>query len=447
MPNEVTKKYIEECLDGTPGLRTVRDRTDLPPVFDECYGDVLLPRPLFAEESELRSFADDLTSVFWLLVSLPRRLFDGDVHGYCAAAGIDERLAALMTRDAATPPPLFGRSDAYHDGSSFKLLEFNVGTELGGMDFAELNRALLGVDDFADFAARAGLGSVDTAELVADVLREVSAPVRGGDRPVVAMLETTGGIAAHPNYRAVQEAFVRQGIDFRLGEVQQVSLDGGRLVLDGTPLDVALRFFAAGEILDCPDGVGILDPIYKAHDAGGTILFTTLASSLFGSKGGLALLSDGRFRSAFAPAELAVIDRVIPWTRVVARGSSPEGGFAELLDRCRAEREHLVLKPCVGWGSAGAVVGRETTDREWCEMLEARADRGHVVQRLVMPVAEPVYDRDAEGQVADWHANWGVFVTPLGYSGSFVRALRPDDGSIITYGNKRARGTGVFSFQ
>ena len=59
---------------------------------------------------------------------------------------MDERLAELMRLGATGHPELYGRADAYHDGTSYKLLEFNVGSELGGIDAAQVNRALLNVD-------------------------------------------------------------------------------------------------------------------------------------------------------------------------------------------------------------------------------------------------------------------------------------------------------------
>jgi len=435
--NSVTREYVERTVRDAE-LAAAVQAAPLPPVFDECYRRILLPRPIIAPHDRVARFADDLAKVFRLLVSLPRRLFDGDLALYCAAVGITSDLTALMSAGATGSPPLFGRSDAYDDGSELKLLEFNVGTELGGMDFAELNKALLRVPAFAAFAQEYGLGYVDTAQLVADELDKLGRPVATGDRVVVVLLETTGGIAAHQNYRAVQEAMIGYGLDFRLGEVQQVKHRNGRLELDGTPVDVALRFYAAGEILQCPDGASALDPIRRAVDAGGTVLFTGLENSLYNTKGGLALLSDEAHRGAFSPEERAVIDRVIPWTRLLV----PD---AALLWHCREEREDLIIKPSVGWGAAGAVMGRTVHADDWDAALNEHAGHGYVVQRVVTPVAEPVFD-PAAGTVEDWQVNWGVFVTGSGYAGSFQRGLRPVDGRVITFGNRGTRGTTLFTY-
>jgi hypothetical protein len=435
-PPDVGSRYVEACeLD--PELRAAVRLATYPSAFESAYGSVLLDRPLFVDDRRVRRFADDLATIFRLLVALPARLFHGSLDGYCAAAGIEPRLARLMTRGATGSPPLIARSDAYDDGRDLRLLELNCGTELGGYAFSEMSRALLDVPAFRTFAEENALGYVDTVEHVAALLRDVAAPVAAGDRPVVMLLETTGGIEAHPGFRAVQEAMCRHGIDFLLGEVQDVRTRDGKLTLDEKPIDVAMRFCAAGEILECPYGEGVLEPVIRAHEDGKTILFTTLENSLFASKGGLALLSDERNRSAFSDEEIQVIDRVIPWTRVLVDD-------AELLERCRAERESFVLKPCVGWGAVGTVVGRTVTDEEWVQALAARSDGLSVVQRLVTPVLEDVCDA-VTGEIGRWSANWGVFVTEAGYAGAFARALKPTDGTIVAFSNNETRATCVFS--
>jgi hypothetical protein len=391
--NETTVRYVADCVSD-PELRSVMAQIRLPELFASSYEGLLLPRPLLASERRINMFADDLAAVFAMLVSLPRRLFGGDLLAYCAEVGISPQLAALMTRGASGDPPLFGRSDAFDDGDSFKLIEFNVGTELGGMDYGELARCLLDVPAFAEFAAEHRLEYTDTALIVADLLRELAAPVATGDRPTVVLLETTGGIAAHANYRAVAEAMCARGLDFRLGEVQDVELRKGRLELDGTPIDVVLRFYAAGEILECPRGPEVLEPVMAAVESGGTVLYTGLENSLYSAKGALALLSNERYRSAFTPAERTVIDAVIPWTRPLTSA----GGMQRL---ARAERGDLIIKPSVGWGAVGAVLGEATTDDEWATLLKQRADRGYVVQQVVRPVTEPVLDPDT-GRVEEW---------------------------------------------
>ena len=442
--NQVTTEYVDECVGKSSSLRRAAAEIDLPHTYSKSYGKLVLARPLFVDHEEITGFGDDLTALFALLTSLPARCFDGDLQRYCAALGMDERLADLMRLGATGHPELYGRADAYHDGTSFKLLEFNVGSELGGIDAAQLNRAFLNVASFRDFADHHQLAYIDTAAVLADALRAAAHRVTSSGEPVVALLEGPGGLKEHEHvFAAIQEAMNGHGIDLLLGEIDQVGFRNGKAMLGGIPVDVVLRYFAAGQLLDSPTGRGALDMLMRAHRTGDTVLFTPLESGLFASKTCLALVHDPRLREELTAAERELVDRIVPWTRVVGTGIAADR--LELLDACRAQRQALILKPGVGYGGVGAVLGREVGDREWSEMLLAVKDRDYVVQRIVSPASEPVCNPDT-GALEDWHANWGIFTTQAGYAGAFVRALKIHDGSVISYSNPGTRGSGVYTY-
>ena len=166
---------------------------------------------------------------------------------------MDERSAELMRLGATGQPELYGRADAYHDGTSFKLLEFNVGSELGGIDAAQVNRAFLNVASFRDFADRTQLSFLDTASVLADALRHAAQPVTSSGEPVVALLEGPGGLEEHEHvFVAIQEAMREHGIDLLLGEIDRVSFRNGKVVLEGVSVDVVLRYFAASQLREHP---------------------------------------------------------------------------------------------------------------------------------------------------------------------------------------------------
>ncbi|HEX7196786.1 MAG TPA: hypothetical protein VF364_08135, partial [Candidatus Limnocylindria bacterium] len=73
------------------------------------------------------------------------------------------------------------------------------------------------------------------------------------------------------------------------------------------------------------------------------------------------------------------------------------------------------------------------TDAEWAEVLKACEGGRFVVQRRVVPNAEPVIDPNTR-EVVDWSAIWGVFLTPQGYGGTCIRALPADGGAVIGHG-------------
>ncbi|MEY9943829.1 hypothetical protein [Kitasatospora sp. GAS1066B] len=422
----VNETYLRRTLAGDRGLLDAVRDAKLPEAFANAFGKVLLPRPFFVPETEIRSFADDLAVFFELLFSIPQRLFDGDLGRYCEALGIDRPRAAVMRR-LADRPALYGRADLSHDGESFKLFELNVGSTLGGTDRAELARTLLEVPAFRDFADEQGLGYVHTGERLAQTLREVALPLTDGAEPVVAYVEHNGGLTGTNHLaRSFAEMMARAGIDLVVGEIGQLEEVDGRLHLHGRRIDVVLRYFTPNEIVDDPDGARDLEPVLRAHEEGRVVLWTTPQSALFGNKGAMALMSDPRVRAGLSDAETALVDRILPWTRMLT---------PELVDHCRQYRDELILKPRADYGGAGIVAGWESTDREWQETLDASVDAGFIVQRRVGARPETVVDPDT-GELSEWTATWGLFLLPSGYAGSYVRALE-DSAGVVRAGTFR----------
>lgn len=428
MTDPTTEAYLKQCQTSDGGLRTAVQGAVLPPALRQSFGERLLPRPLFVPEPLMRRFADDVIRMFHLITSLPERLFDGDLPRYCRALGIEDRAAALMCRLGGGAPPLYARADMYHDGTSFKMLEFNIASELGGVDRAgEIPRALLQVDTFAGFAAEHDLTFTDTGLQVAAALRAAGQRVSPGREPVVALLEGPGGMVQYGGlWRAFQELMRGQGLDdFLLGEVDEVREENGRIHLHGRPLDVIVRCFAIDQICADPDGERLVEPIFRAHENGAVALWTPMESNLFGNKGCLALLSDPAHHHAFTAEELALVDRVLPWTRSLL-GDVPD----DVMAHCRHRREQLILKPNGRYGGSGIVAGWETGADRWERELVAAAAEGCVIQERVIPRTEPVVN-PRTGLIEQWQAAWGLFLTPDGYAGAYARALPAGQSAVI----------------
>jgi hypothetical protein len=440
MAGDVARAFVDECHTRQGPLRDAMVRVSQLPAFSGLFGGNPLDRPWFVARDEIEGFASDACALFELVVSLPQRLFDGNVDRYCAALGIPEHRAALLRRCARGRPALLGRADAYHDGESYRLLELNLGSELGGMNLAETNRALLDLPEFQSFARRHQLGYVDTAARLATMLRHEAEAVTLGAEPTVALIEDSGDLAPYAVWHtALQNALRRHGIELILGELHEVRTRAGKVVLRGTPIDVVLRYFTVDAILQHPQGARRVEPVLRAHEEGRTVLVTTFESGLFANKAALALLSERRSRSVFSAEELALIDRILPWTRSLGHDTD-----ADLLTYCQEHRADLILKPRAGHGGRDIFVGWETSEADWAQALRQATERGYVAQRRVRPRPEPVYNL-ATGAVEDWAAVLGVFLTESGYSGAFARALPVSESSVIAWtANRRTRIAGVF---
>ncbi len=439
----VTAEYIRRCREPDSALRDAGRRAPFLPEFGEGLAPWLLPRPMFLPQSVVDSAYADLTTVLAATVAIPDRLFGGDPFGMYEAVNMPADSVALLRRTKGGPPPRFGRADMLFDGERLRLIELNIGPELGGVQFGEMSRGLLAVPEFRDFATEHQLSHVDTAAEIIEVLRQVAEPVTGGQRdPVVALVTWIGNIAAAPAlYTSFQAIVAAHGIELHLVDVTEVTNRGGKLYTGDIPIDVVLRYFALGEMREHPDGAALIEPILRAHEQGGTVLFSDLNTNAYTYKDGLAFLSDPQYRYGYTAEQAAAIDRLLPWTRRVLDESTDVDGLqVPLLDYCREHRSELILKPHDGYDARDTLAGWEATEQQWDDLLSGNTDGRFIVQRRVVSQPDPVVDPQT-GDVLECATVYGVFYTERGYGGMFNRVQGPGGTSVIT----RLSGLGTTS--
>ncbi|MEU5881900.1 hypothetical protein [Spirillospora sp. NPDC047279] len=440
--DRVAAAFNARALSRGSRFLDLTERLEKHPTLERWPGDYL-PRPLFLGRREVRSFAADLQRLAGLLMALPERLFDGDMDRFCAAVHVTGERAALMRRLGATTAPLCGRADVYHDGTSMKVLEFGTGSELGGWDRAgEMCRCLLGDREFAAFADEHGLGYTHHGRYLAGLLRQLGATVAPGRDPVVALLEGPGALAGCHSWRVLQDQMRWLGLDFHIGEVTELSERRGRLCLRGRPIDVVYRGFEADQLAGDPDAVRYAELVFRAHEEGRAVLWTPLESNIFCEKTCMALMSEPAARERFTTRERELIDRVLPWTRVLDAGTFDRD--PDLVDECRRRHRSLIVKPNGRYGGYGVVPGWKVAERDWLPLLRAKAVDGCVVQERVVPRPETVLD-PVTGAERIWNAVYGFFYTPLGHAGLEARTLPAGESAVIGIsGNAGTRSAVVY---
>ncbi|HEY0167664.1 MAG TPA: hypothetical protein VGB75_11545 [Jatrophihabitans sp.] len=435
MSDPVTAEFNRRCSAGDRGLLEAMSAARLPAALVASMRGRFLPRPMFIDKSVILGFSEQVITLFDLLVAVPDRFFGGDRERYARAVGMNPRQAAYLSQ-FTDKPELYGRADLYHDGESLRLLEFNVGSALGGLDRAQISAALLEVPAFGSFAAEFELDYVNTGVRVDRALRAAAAPVCGERAPVVAFVDSHEKMATYLHLAtSFQEMLAGLGIEVLLATLGDVAFTSNRVSVHGRPVDLVLRYFSIGDFVDDPDGRRVVDDLLRAEADGTVVLYTSLSGELFNNKSSLALLE--HLRDKLSEQEVALIDRVLPWTRIM----SPD-----LMEHCRVHRENLILKPGASFGGQGIVAGWLLDEQDWKDALAAAINDGAIVQRRVVPRGEPVLDPDT-GESRDWHAVWDCFLTPEGYAGSHIRALPAGGGAVIGMGaTKAARTTGILCY-
>lgn len=428
---QTTEDYLVRYSEPDARLREVAATLPLHESLRESISGRVFGRPLFVDRAEIDQVTTDAIRVFDLIVSLPNRLFGGDLFAFCAAIRVDPRLVPSLLRGYGSEPVVrYGRADLYHDGKAFRLLEFNIDSEIGGLSSAsELPRLFAENEYFREFAGGRDLSFTQPTERLAEALRQLAAPLSGGRDPVVALLQMDAPVPGQEDYhnrRSLEQIMRGFGLDFRFDTIGGVTESGGRLHHRGDPVDVVLRGFSAYHIMTKPGGRQLTEPLFRVAEQDGVAIWTPLYSQLFINKTCLAYLSDPRYSRHFSSEELAVIDRVVPWTRALRPDVEPTEE-PWLLDK-----DELILKPSFQYGGAGIVAGWECDNQTWISALRKCAPEGAIVQRRVVPREEPMFN-PTSGKRENWKAVWGLFVTPAGYAGLRARLVTESASSVISF--------------
>lgn len=410
-----------------------------PSTVDTGFMGRSLSRPAFLDHATISQLSHDLEQLHQVLTGLPDLLFGGDMAAFARAVGATDTQADIILRGSGSSPSRMGRADFYRDDSGFRLLEINWGAALGGLDCAILNRQMMRQPFIGDFVREHRLGYVDPmVELVHTLFTECK--VAPDSTPAVALADWPESYKTlEPRLRRNVEDYARFGIEAHPCHVGQLRYADGRVWLDDVAIDVVYRLFLIEDLLD-EDGPALIEPVLRAAERGEVTIFSPMDADLYGSKGALALLSDEENRQRYPAETLAILDRILPWTRMVRSGPvTVSGASVDLVDYALAHQDELIIKPTLMHGGIGIVAGWLTEPADWRACLAEAMDRSYILQRRIHPVAEKF---PTDTGTEDWTLTWGAFMVHRGYGGMFVRGSRDLDATV----NMSTGATGTCCF-
>jgi hypothetical protein len=385
-----------------------------------------LSRPLFIGHGESEQLNADLQHLRTALISLPDRLYGGDLAVFGKAVGLTDDQIATVLRGRLANVTQLARADLYPQAAGLRLLEFNMGSMADGIENAEICRAMLRHPLLAEFARAHRLHYVDTmAEHLSLIFSETG--YKRDSFPMVAVVDWPDHFSRFRSFlHAVTRRWRTQGLDAHACHIGQLTVGSGdgRVRLRGRPVDIIFRIFLIEHLLE-PEGHALIDPLVDAAASGRVAMFTPLDAEMFASKASLAMLSDHANRHLFSAAELAAFDRILPWTRMVRPGpvTLDDGTAVDLPRYAVSHPGDLVLKPALMHGGLGVLPGwhPDTSPQMWRDALNSAMGGPYVIQRRIRPAPELCPGED--GQPVPWIVTWGVFTFPAGYGGVFARAF------------------------
>jgi hypothetical protein len=317
-------------------------------------------------------------------------------------------LASIHTPASLDIAECFARADFVLGSDGPRLVEINVGPTVGGIGI---------LDRYADV--------VDDLPGAADLFRSTSPSVHlprpagpwgralrrladaGGSRPRI-VLAVTDEEADIPIPHDAAHYLTAQGFDATVARTSDISFQGSRAVVGEQRVDLVYGCFTYDEVIT-PRYRAFVDTALACHARGGPVYVAPPVFSLLGNKAMLVTgegeqLTDGLVGVA---ATRLVTPAALSWAR--------------------AERERLVLKPAIGYGGRGVVIGRAVSADAWEERLGAALARPHVLQDYVAPGS---HDLPVPGGRAPFEVGIGCLFVDGHFAGFLARGVPAGTGGI-----------------
>ncbi len=295
-----------------------------------------------------------------------------------------ERTLAL--EDPRIPASPVSRLDAFFESGTGRLLftEYNAETPAGSAYHDALSELFLSIPAARPFLRTHLLRPLPARHNVLHALLSSYARWSGRrDAPVIGILDWSE-VPTRSEFLLYRDFFEAMGVRCVVADVRSCTLEQGRLLADGTAIDLIYKRVLIGELIGRE---GIDHPIVRAVRSGTVCMVNPFRCKILHKKASLAVLSDERNAALFSDEERRAVASHIPWTRVVEeRRTIHEGKAIDLLPWMERQQDRLVLKPNDEYGGAGIVLGWEVDPDSWRAAMRKAVEEPYIVQeRIALP--------------------------------------------------------------
>lgn len=273
----------------------------------------------------------------------------------------EERLAKMPA--GRGPASTASRLDAFLLPESLKFTEYN-GESPAGAGYSEtlsdIFRSLPVMDQFAE---QFEVHSYPLSAKLLDALVQTYVEWGGTNkRPQMAIVDWKD-VPTWSEFEILQQRFERMGVPVVLAAPEELEFDGKQLVAKGKKIDLLYRRVLINDIVAKPEECRAL---VDAYAAGAVCVANNFRCKIPHVKAFFAVLTDEKNAALFSAEERHIIQRHVPWTRVVQDTRTEyDGEPVELLDYIRSRQKNMVMKPSDEYGGTGVTLGWEVDKKDW----------------------------------------------------------------------------------
>jgi hypothetical protein len=291
----------------------------------------------------------------------------------------EERLVRM--KGAYAPASAASRLDAFLLPESLKFTEYN-GESPAGPGYSEsLSDIFRGLPIMEEFKKRFEVHSYPLTAKLLDALLGTYVDWGGqSKRPQMAIVDWKE-VPTWSEFEILKERFEKLGIPVLLADPRELQFDGKQLVAQGKTIELLYRRVLINDIVAKP---AECEAIVRAYEAGAVCVANNFRCKISHVKAFFAVLTDHENARYFSPGERELIQRHVPWTRVVADVKTAYDGEAvELLEFIRKNQKNLVMKPSDEYGGKGVTLGWEVEKKEWEAAIQQALPDGKTADQKI----------------------------------------------------------------
>jgi hypothetical protein len=278
----------------------------------------------------------------------------------------EERLVRLPA--GRGPASTASRVDAFLLSESLKFTEYNGESPAGSGYTETLSEIFRGLPVMEEFAEQFEIHSYPLSARLLDALIVTYRDWGGtAERPQMLIVDWKE-VPTWSEFEILKERFEALRVPVVLADPRELEWDGKTLSAKGKKIDLVYRRVLINDIVARPKECAALA---KAYEAQAVCVANNFRCKIPHVKAFFAVLTEQKNAKLFTSEELEVIQRHVPWTRVVEDVKTDyQGQPIALLDYIRKNQKDLVLKPSDEYGGTGVTLGWEVDAKHWEKSIQ-----------------------------------------------------------------------------
>jgi hypothetical protein len=289
----------------------------------------------------------------------------------------EERLVRLPAGHG--PASTASRVDAFLLPESLKFTEYNGESPAGSGYTETLSEIFRGLPVMKEFAEQFEIHSYPLSARLLDALIGTYRDWGGTSKSPQMLIVDWKEVPTWSEFEILKERFEALRVPVVLADPRELEWDGKTLAAKGKKIDLVYRRVLINDIVARPKEC---EALVKAYEAQAVCVANNFRCKIPHVKAFFAVLTEQKNASLFSTDELEVIQRHVPWTRMVEDVKTDyQGQPIALLDYIRKNQKDLVLKPSDEYGGTGVTLGWEVDASHWENAIQEALPAGKSTEK------------------------------------------------------------------